>query len=143
MITLDGHTYSCFQTNYKHPIKKYSSTEVGITGQKLRIEGGAFDNAYKLTLLCTLSEYTTLKASYAKVLTTGTPPTDLLTLVDEEGFTWNPAAGVDDATHAYGTGVWFDDMIDPTPLAMVGWTDGNRLSIPITLTVNASGISAS
>ena len=136
-ITLDGSVYDILQTNYGHHQEKHASTAVGITGLPLRVEGGSFANTYNLTLVCTTSEITTLRTSFAKVATTGTPPTNRLNYVDEEGVTWNPASSGGGNT---GTGGYFVTMGEPKPLTPLGWSSKNRFSVQVVLQVYSANL---
>jgi hypothetical protein len=139
-ITLDGTSYKVFQTNYGHKQDKYGSEERGLTGQPLRVEGGAFQNEFDLTLVCAPSAITTLRASFAKVTPTGTPAANLLNFVDEEGMNFNPASGSDNSTHRYGTGVFFTTLGAPKPLTAKGWRADNLMTVQVTLIVKDSAL---
>ena len=138
-ITLDGSVYDILQTNYGHHQEKHASTAVGITGLPLRVEGGSFANTYNLTLVCTTSEIATLRTSFAKVATTGTPPANRLNFVDEESVQWSPASS---GGGNVNTGVYFVSMAEPKPLTPLGWSAKNRFSVQITLQVYSANLSS-
>jgi hypothetical protein len=138
-ISLDGNTYSVRGTGYGHPQRKISDTKRTLTGALSRVESGVFDNIYDLTLIVTTAQIATLRTSYAKVTTTGTPAANLLDFTDEEGVHWNPASS---GGGNVNTGVWFDGTIDPKPMTERGWTSGNRFLVQIRLLVNAQGLSS-
>jgi hypothetical protein len=140
MMTLDGHTYEVHLTGYTHKQTKFGSTERGLTGLPLRVEGGAFSNEYSPTLLCTITDISNLRTSLAKTSTVGTPPANLLSLTDEEGVEFSPGAGSDDPTHRYNTGVFFLGMSEPKPLTPLGWTAQNRFDVVVNLLVNDSAL---
>ena len=138
-ITLDGNNYECLGTSYGHHQEKHASTAVGITGLPLRVEGGSFANTYNLTLVCTTSEITTLRTSFNKTATTGTPPANRLNYVDEESTQWNPASS---GGGNVNTGVYFVTMGEPKALTPLGWSAKNRFSVQITLQVYSANLSS-
>jgi hypothetical protein len=143
MITLDSKNYSVSQTNYGHKQDKFASVDRGLTGLPLRVEGGAFENAYDLTLLCDTTDITNLRTSFAKTATIGTPATNLLDFIDEEGVEWSPSAGSDDSTHRYSTGVYFISISETKPLSVShGWTSAQRFLVTVKLLVNSANLSS-
>lgn len=141
-ITLDGNTYAIFEKQYDRVQGKIASTRRTITGDLDRVESGVFETHYRMTLRCTLTDVANLRTSYAKVATTGTPPTNRLNFVDLEGFNWNPASGSNDATHAYSTGVYFDSLGAPRLAATRGWDSNNRFLVEVELVAIAKGLAS-
>ena len=141
-IVLDGNSYRILSTGnkpaYKHIRKPIADYDRGGTGMPLVTETGWFENTYEVTLLASTVDLAALEASYNKRLTTGTPSQDNLALTDPEGFIWDPNTGVNDATHAYSTGVFFTDKGEPQPLTGRGGWTGNLFTIAIKLLVNAT-----
>ena len=135
-ITLDGNSYSTYQSAYAHEQSALATTQRAVDGSVVRQESGIFANRYRITLRCTMSQLTTLRATFAK----RAPGTHQLNFIDEEGFNWNPAAGVNDATHAYSTGIYFETMSDPRPVTGRGFGAGNYVLVDITLIANAKGM---
>lgn len=138
-ITLDGNAYSVFQNKYSHVQTKIQSSERTLTGDLSRTEAGIFVNEYKMTLLCTLTDLANLRASYAKVSTSGTPPTNKLDFVDAEGTEWNPNSS---GTGNLNTGVYFDGVLKPVTLTAAGWAANNRFTVDIQLTAISKNISS-
>ncbi len=132
MITLDGSTYSSLLTNVADPQVQFRNEARGLTGLPIFLTTGLLGRNPAFTLVCTLAQVATLKTSYAK--------TTLLDFTDESGVAWLVAAGSNDPTHIYSTGVMFDSsvVLDPKPMAPVGWTSGNRYSVQIKLVINSS-----
>ncbi len=137
-ITLDSTNYSVFQNRYSHPQRKLVTEERTATGDIDRVESGVFENRYTMTLICTLSELVTLKASYGKCGLSGAG-LNRLDFADEEGNEWNPDSS---GTGTLNTGVYFNGEIKPEPMSGVGWNTGNRFLVSIELIVNAKGISS-
>jgi hypothetical protein len=129
MIILDGHTYRVHQTNYSNKQTKVAAIERGLGGTPLRMESGAFQDDYDLVLVCTLAQIDTLQDSFAKVLISN----NAVDFMDEEGVHWIAGAGVNDATHRYGTGVYFAPSRGPKPITATGWTEANRFLVSVHL----------
>ena len=140
-ITLDGNTYDVFQNKYSHTVKKFAEDSRVLTGDLKRNESGKFENRYKITLVCTTTEVANLAISYEKTEVSGAVAQNKLSFTDEESFTWSPTTGIDDATHAYSTGVYFDGSFNPVPLAPTGWSTKNRFTIDIELVAIGKGVS--
>lgn len=139
MVNLDGNLYKVKGTRYAHVTTKFGGTVHTITGKLSRTEVGSFHTQYKLTLLCLPADVVTLRASFAKTSTGGTPPGNLLPFTDEEGFTWLPGAGSNDANHAYNTGIYFTEMSEPRPVTELGWSTVNRFEVDVVLLPFATG----
>ncbi len=137
MITLDSSTYSLHLNKYSHVQSKIAAEERTLTGDLSRTESGYFVNTYNMTLLCTTTEVTSLRASFGKVTASGTPAANKLDFTDEEGTRWNPASS---GGGVVNTGVYFEGKLDPKPLAPTGWTTRNRFTVDITLTAIAKNI---
>lgn len=136
-ITLDGNTYYIEGVKIGHTQVKVGSTRRTVTGDLLRQESATYIHAYTYTLLIDLTSYANLKASFNKVA-----PNNLLNFVDVEGFNWNPAAGTNDATHAYNTGVYFTKKGAAVPKTEAGWISSNLFTVDVELLPNAKGASS-
>lgn len=136
MIKLDGNWYSTYQNKYRHKQHKYEALEVSSTGIPVHVDSGVFTNTYDITLICTVDELALLRGSFAKASFTNSA----LDLIDEENFSWLATTGSDTTNVIYNSGVYFQGDINPEPMTVQGWTN-NRFQVPITLYVNASGLS--
>jgi len=140
-ITLDGTTYDVLDGLWRNQ-SKVAALTAGVTADWDRLETDIFVTTYRGTLRVNNTNLAALRASYAKTATTGTPPTNLLDFTDLEGFNWNPAAGTNDSTHAYSTGVYFISLGEPRRLTRRDLSSANLFRVDIELAVNADGMSA-
>lgn len=129
-ISLDGNTYYIHLNKYSHVQTKLAANERTLTGDVSRTESGFFSNDYKMTLLCTTQDVINLRASFAKVSASGTPPANKLDFVDMEGTHWNPASS---GLGILNTGVYFDGAVNPAPVTAAGWVVANRFTVEISL----------
>lgn len=126
-ITLNGHAYEVDHKAYQPSMSLPKSAALGMTGTWLIVETLKYPKEYVLTLQCTLSELSTLRADYALG--------GLLTMTDEESVTWNASGS--GAGHL-NTGVFFspDTKIATNPYSELAMTTRNRFLQPVKLIVN-------
>ena len=135
-ITLDGTAYALIPGTYHESRPRGKVTRIAVTGAVDRTESGIWIKRFAFTLSCSLSRL----ANYETTLQKVTPPTNLLDFIDRRGFSWLVGAGVNDATHAYGTGVYIDSNYEPERVNDAGdWDDTNSFTVPCVLIVNSKG----
>lgn len=134
-ITLDGTSYRVKRDGqHEREQNAIATIRRTMTGAVDLTSSGYFSNTYKLTLIVTATELSSLRTTRAKV-----PPNHLLNFIDEEGNQWNPASS---GAGVLNTGVIIKGAIRPrVAVSKTSLTDTNvRFLVDIELVVNAKGM---
>jgi hypothetical protein len=140
MIHLDGNFYYVEKADYADRPGSPSTYSRGLLGLPLTVESGIMTQDPTFTLNINQAQSEALKASFTKCHATGV----YLDYIDERGMYYHVAAGADNATNKYGTGVWMATLSEAKPTEALfdkfgskWYTPQKRFTIQVSLVVNA------